>query len=119
MDNNFIAARDIRLTPNHSWRIRTDLTKYFSGPKIGDYMIASSGMTVGKNELFVRTIAEGKILEPFDFKFHDQPITLAAARARARLGKFRRRASSSCGNSKRPGLRSGRLRRSGKRLRPR
>ena len=85
---NFVAAADIRLTPNHSWRIGGDMAKYFGGPKIGDYMTASSGMTVGKNELFVRDIVGGEISEPFDFHFYQKPITLTDATARARLGKI-------------------------------
>lgn len=78
----------IELTDNFSWRITDDHARYFDGPKLGDYMIASSGMTVGKNEYFVRKIENGMILEPYEFEFFDDPITLERERERARLGKL-------------------------------
>ena len=45
-------------------------------------------MTIGKNEHFVREIVDGKIIEPYQFEFFDEPITLAREIARARLGKL-------------------------------
>ncbi len=78
----------IELTDNFSWRITDDHARYFDGPKLGDYMIASSGMTVGKNEYFVRKIENGMIVEPYEFEFFDDPITLERERERARLGKL-------------------------------
>lgn len=78
----------IDLAENFSWRITDDLAKYFEGPLIGQYMIATSGMTVGKNEYFVREIVAGKIKEPYSFEFYNEPITLADEIARARLGKL-------------------------------
>ena len=83
-----VAEADIQATPNHSWRINGALVKYFGGAKIGDFMTASSGMTVGKNEYFVRDIVDGEILEPYRFSFYRKPITIADAVARARLGKI-------------------------------
>ncbi len=88
VDGNPIQREKIELTGNFSWRITEDLVKYFSGPPLGQYMIASSGMTVGKNEYFVREIVHGKIIEPYDFEFFDDPITLAREIERARLGKL-------------------------------
>ncbi|PKM92746.1 MAG: hypothetical protein CVU80_01720, partial [Elusimicrobia bacterium HGW-Elusimicrobia-4] len=79
---------DIELTDNFSWKINGDLTKYFSGPKIGQFMIATSGMTVGKNEYFVRKIVDGKIREPFRFKFYEETINLKKEVECARLGKL-------------------------------
>ena len=84
MDNNAI-----RSTPNLSWGITPDLAGLFSGPLLGDYFIASSGMTTGKNELFVREIDEcNGIIEPYKFEFYDAPITLSYELERARLGKL-------------------------------
>ena len=88
IDDNFIAQEDIQRTPNHSWGITPDLAKYFSAQTLGDFMIASSGMTVGKNELFIRKINAEMIAEPYDFNFHERPITLQGVTARARLGKI-------------------------------
>ena len=87
VDGQLVAADDIRATPNHSWRVSGETAKFFRGPKIGDFMTASSGMTVGKNEYFVRDINGGEIIEPYDFSFYQKPITLADAVARARLGR--------------------------------
>lgn len=87
-DGKLIPEKDIRATPNYSWRINGALVKYFYGPKIGDYMTASSGMTVGKNEYFVRDIINGEILEPYKFLFYQKPVTLADAVARARFEKI-------------------------------
>ena len=65
-----------------------DLSAAFAGPTVGDFMVGSSGMTIGKNEYFVRPVVNGVIEEPYDFEFYDEPITLAGELARARLGKL-------------------------------
>ncbi len=78
----------IELTENFSWRISEKLTRYFNGSLIGRYMVATSGMTIGKNEYFVREIRDGRIVEPYRFEFYDDPITLENEMARARLGKL-------------------------------
>lgn len=79
----------IESTGNFSWRIDSKFEKYFTGSTLSDFMVASSGMTVGKNELFVREIRAGnKVLEPFDFEFFDDPITEEREIERARLNKL-------------------------------
>lgn len=82
------ARQQIELTANLSWRIAVDLARYFAGPRLGDYMIASSGMTVGRNAYFVRKIENNAIREPYAFEFFDDPITLEKELSRARLGKL-------------------------------
>ena len=58
----------IRRTPNLSWRVTPELARLYAGTLLGDYFIASSGMTTGKNELFVREVEEdGCIVEHLDF----------------------------------------------------
>ena len=79
---------EIERTPNHSWRINDDLSKYFTGVAVGDKMVATSGMTVGKNDLFVRRIHDNRIEEPYAFRFEQQKITLEDELACARLGKI-------------------------------
>ena len=86
-----LSRKSIMLTGNLSWRISPNLSKYFSGPSIGDFMVASSGMTVGRNEYFVRAIKNGQIMEPYDFEFYEDPITMEGEIARARLGKISRK----------------------------
>jgi len=79
----------IESTGNFSWRIESEFEKYFTGSTLSDFLVASSGMTVGKNELFVREIETGyKVLEPFDFEFFDDPITEEREIERARLNKL-------------------------------
>ena len=88
-----IPCAEIEATGNLSWTVTAEYTRYFSGPKLGDYCIASSGMTIGANELFLRPIeyngeGGGKIREPFHFEFFDDLITLENERGKARLGKI-------------------------------
>ena len=79
---------DIEATPNCSWRVDSEYSRYFGGQLLGDKLVASSGMTIGNNELFLREIANGTIEEPYEFSFGKEPITLARELARARLGKL-------------------------------
>ena len=86
-----IPLANIEATPNMSWRISSDLAKYFTGMKVGDRMVATSGMTIGKNDLFLRQIVEGRIEEPYEFAFGERKITLDREISRARLGKLSER----------------------------
>ena len=88
VDKKLILEDDIKETPNYSWQIVDDMIKYFRGPKIGNFMTASSGMTVGKNEYFVRDIVDGAVTEPYCFSFYQKPVTVADAVARARLSRL-------------------------------
>ena len=81
-----IARETIEMTGNASWGMNGDWAAAFAGPTVGDFMVGSSGMTIGKNEYFVRPIVGGLIEEPYDFEFYEEPITLAGELARARLG---------------------------------
>jgi hypothetical protein len=84
---NDLSLDEIDSTPNRSWKVNSELARYFTGVHVGDKMIASSGMTIGNNDLFLRRIVEGYIDEPYDFSFGQQRITVANELARARLGK--------------------------------
>ncbi len=74
----------MQLTGNYSWAITENYARYFTGPKLGQYVICSSGMTIGKNELFVRDIVDGQIVEPYEFEFFDDPITVEGELERAK-----------------------------------
>ncbi len=87
-DGESISRTIIELTGNMSWGMNGELSVAFSGPRIGDFMVGSSGMTIGKNELFVRPIVNGVIEEHYDFEFYEEPVTLDGELARARLGKL-------------------------------
>lgn len=85
----------VRVTPNRSWLVTNEYARYFRGLSIGDLMVATGGMTTGKNEYFVRTIVDGCVTEPFEFSFAWEPVTLERELRRARLnhlGDLARRA---------------------------
>jgi tRNA1(Val) A37 N6-methylase TrmN6 len=88
IDETIVHRDTINLTGNCSWGITAALAPLFAGPKLGDLMVASSGMTIGRNDLFVREIVDGSILEPFEFHFRDEPVTLRGELERARLGRL-------------------------------
>lgn len=81
-------TEQIFCTANSSWTITAELVKYFTGNTLGDYFVASSGMTVGKNEYFLREINAGHIVEPYNFEVYNRPITLKREIEKARLGKI-------------------------------
>ncbi len=85
IDERVLRRETINLTGNRSWQITESLGRLFEGPKLGDFMVASSGMTVGRNELFVRDIVDDTIAEPYEFEFRHEPITLRRELERARL----------------------------------
>lgn len=83
-----IRISDVEATPNLSWRVNGEYARYFGGQTLGDIFVASSGMTVGNNSLFLRQITNGMIEEPYEFSYAQEPITLAGEMERARLGKL-------------------------------
>jgi len=83
-----VSLADIKATPNLSWRVNKHFVRYFTGSALGDKMVASSGMTIGKNSLFLRHIVDGRIEEPYEFSFGKQKITVERELSRARLGKI-------------------------------
>lgn len=84
-----IARMDIEATPNLSWGITADIAKVFRGRDLGGLLVASSGMTTGKNEFFVRELSpEHTIREPYYFRFYDAPITVEDELKRARLHRL-------------------------------
>ena len=76
LNGNPISVQSMESTANYSWNTSIGLEKYFGGKTIGEFMIGSGGLTTGNNELFVRTIKNGKITEEYDFTFYDKPINL-------------------------------------------
>jgi hypothetical protein len=77
---------EIERTPNLSWAPQGEFAQYFRGRTVGDLLVATSGMTTGNNELFVRDIDNGSIVEHYDFEYFDDPITLRRELERARNG---------------------------------
>jgi len=52
LDGKAVSREQIALTGNHSWQITDEYAPYFAGPKLGDLLLATSGMTIGDNNLF-------------------------------------------------------------------
>lgn len=90
VNSKILNSQVIHSTKNLSWNIPAgNLAQVFSGPTLGDYFIAISGMTTGKNELFIRPVSEqNTIQETHEFNFYDAPITLEYELERARLKKL-------------------------------
>lgn len=76
------------LTDNFSWYIPDEYVKYFKCDKLSKYVKGTSGMTIGKNHLFLRKIKDNAIEEPYNFTFFDDPITLEKEFGKARLNKM-------------------------------
>jgi hypothetical protein len=88
-NNQKILLADILLTDNFSWGVNKDLIKYFRGDKIGKYVVCTSGMTVGKNEYFLRKLnPDGSFLEPYEFFYFNDKITVEKEMSKVRLGKM-------------------------------
>jgi tRNA1(Val) A37 N6-methylase TrmN6 len=84
LDDKIIKINDINKTSNFSWSINKDFIKYFNGDTLSNYLIASGGLTTGKNEYFLRNINDGKILEEYDFSFFQEEITIDVEISKAR-----------------------------------
>lgn len=79
----------IQSTPNLSWGITDETAALFNGPLMSEYFVASSGMTTGKNEYFVREVTQsGSLQELYEFVFYEAPVSVEYERERARLGKL-------------------------------
>jgi hypothetical protein len=87
-DGESLSCSTISMSANASWGMNGDLAVAFAGPTVGKFMVGSSGMTIGKNQFFVRPIVNGVVEEPYDFEFFDEPVTLEGELTRARLGKL-------------------------------
>lgn len=83
-DGRKISADDMHLTDNFSWNIPEKYVKYFRGPKLKEYITCTSGMTIGKNEYFVRKIIDNKITEPYKFVFFQERVSLRNELKKAR-----------------------------------
>ena len=87
-----IEVRSVMSTPNLSWGVDAEAARFFDGPLLGDRFVATSGMTTGNNALFVRKVVDGNRLEePFEFEFHQVPVTVEYEMDRARLGRLSNR----------------------------
>jgi hypothetical protein len=88
IENVRVSRVDMEATANFSWKVNSELSVYFSDKSLGDFIVGTSGMTVGNNDLFVREIISDQVVEPYEFDFFDEPITLENELSKARLNKI-------------------------------
>ena len=111
IDSTVVGKRLIRATPNLSWGVTPELGRLFEGPSMGDFMVGTGGMTIGRNEWFVRPIGPGgRVIEPFKFEFVQEPVTVEYEQARARHGKLPERRRAELEAAERAGATERRLR---------
>lgn len=88
-DADEVSLEKLERIPGFPFSASKEVIKiYKNSTTLKDFITASSGMTIGKNEYFVRAVTDGKIVEPFDFLFVDSLITLDSERLRYRHGKI-------------------------------
>lgn len=86
VDGQPLVHQYVQKTDNLSFGLRPEFEKYFTGSRMGDFFVATSGMTTGKNEYFVREIVGDRIREPYTFSFSHEPVRYREELAKARLG---------------------------------
>lgn len=88
VDSRELSRENIEKTGNLSFGLKPEFEKYFAGSRMGDFFVASSGMTTGKNEYFLREIQREHIEETYKFSFCQKPVLLSDEVKKARLGKL-------------------------------
>ena len=88
VNNKKIDINLIKLTKNFSWGINIELSKYFKGELLENYIIASGGLSTGKNEYFIRKINNNQIIENYNFEYFNDKITLEKELKKAKLNKL-------------------------------
>jgi hypothetical protein len=88
IDGNVIDLEKVNMTPNYSFLIDSNYGKYFEGKLLKDFIRCSSGMTVGKNELFLKDVVNGNIIEQYNYKIVSEVKTVEKEIKRNKLGKL-------------------------------
>lgn len=73
LDNKKIKISDIRKTPNLSFS-SSKYIKYFNGSFLSDFIVCSSGMTIGDNDLFLKEVKDGKLTEKYSYHIYTEPM---------------------------------------------
>ena len=75
LNGDKISIEMIMSIPNFSWVINSDMSKFFNGTKIKDYMMFSNGLNIN-NEYFLKEIINDQIIEEYDFIYYDDLVTV-------------------------------------------
>lgn len=88
IDGQNIDLNMVEKTPNYSFIIDVEFSKYFNGNTLKKYITCSSGMTIGKNELFLKEVVNGKIIEKYRYDIISEPKTFEKEIKRNKFGKL-------------------------------
>ena len=88
IDKNFIDISIVNNTPNYSFLIDSEYGRYFNGKTLKDYITCSSGMTIGKNELFLKEVKNGKIVEQYEYEIVSEVKSAEKEIKRNKFGKL-------------------------------
>lgn len=88
IDGVELSLNKVKQTENFSFRIQNDFIKYFTGVTLKKFITCSSGMTIGKNELFLKEKVGDFITENYEYIISQEPKTLEKELYRSKLGSI-------------------------------
>lgn len=88
IDNKLVDINQIHKTDNYSFLISDENVKFFDGIKLSKYITCSSGMTTGKNDLFLKEITQNYLVEKYRYNVVEEPKTVEKEIKRTKLGKL-------------------------------
>ena len=80
--------KKIESTENFSFLINDTFIKYFNGVTLSKYITCSSGMTIGKNELFLKEVFNNTIIEKYNYEIINESKTFEKEVKRNKFGKI-------------------------------
>ena len=75
IDSKDLPLAVINQTENYSFNIPSELIKYFTGVTLKKYITCSSGMTIGKNKLFLKEKIGDYIVENYEYFIKEEVKT--------------------------------------------
>lgn len=88
IDGKEINISEVSQTPNYSFLINSLYSKYFTGDTLKKYITCSSGMTIGKNELFLKELINGNIIENYEYEIIRESKTVEKEIKRNKFNKI-------------------------------
>lgn len=88
INDDIIDISSIIKTDNYSFLVNKDVVKYFGGNTLSKYIRCSSGMTIGKNHLFLKEMNNNYIIERYKYTLVDEVKTYEKELNRTKLGKL-------------------------------
>jgi hypothetical protein len=88
IDNKLIDISSIYNTGNYSFLISDENNKFFDGERLSKYITCSSGMTTGKNDLFLKEVINNRLIEKYKYTIIEEPKTYEKELKRTKFGKI-------------------------------